>query len=232
MNEYANLLALLGIGGAHPGGIELTKRLIEDCNIHIEDNILEVGCGTGQTTTYLIMAGFDVTPIDYHPLMIEKANKRFRELNLKCKAIQKDIHEPILLDKMFDVIIAESVLSFTKLTKSIPQLKCLLKEKGKLIAVEMTKTKSLSEDLEKEIKSFYQLPQLLTEQDWKDSFEANGLQVKITELNLTDLPISEPELHPSEHIEERYFQILTKHEELVYKTKNTLKASIIVANKK
>lgn len=231
MSDYSDFLALLGLGGAHPGGIELTKKILNDHNIHKEDKILEVGCGTGQTSAYLSMNGYDITPVDSHPLMIEKANKRFKELNLNCHAFKKDIHESIFEHESFDVILAESVLSFTKLTRTIPQLTKLLKKKGKIIAVEMTKTDALSKDLEQNLKKFYQLPQILSEYEWKKILSENGLEIQIMGLSLDELPISEQELSPSDKIEKKYFDILIKHEELVMESLTALKASIIVATK-
>mgnify|MGYP005749371787 CR=1 FL=1 len=231
MSDYSDFLALLGFGGAHPGGIELTKKLIDDHRINKPEKILEVGCGTGQTSAFLTMSGFDITPIDCHPLMVEKANKRFRELNLKCHALQKDIHESIFQPNSFDVILAESVLTFTNLKKSIPQLSKLLKKNGKIIAIEMTKTENLSKELENDLKNFYHLPQILSEAEWNKIMKDNRLETEVKGLDLNSLPSSEQELDPSDNIEKKYFDILIKHEELVMKSLNTLKASIIVAKK-
>lgn len=231
MSEYSDFLALLGFGGAHPGGIELTKIILDDYKINKDEKILEVGCGTGQTSAFLKMNGYDVTPIDSHPLMVEKANKRFRELSLECNALQKDVHEAVFQPNSFDVILAESVLTFTNLKRSIPQLTKLLKKNGKIIAIEMTKTENLSKALENDLKVFYQLPQILTETEWKKIMTDNGLDIQIKGLNLQELPTSEQELNPSDHIEKKYFDILIQHEELVLKSINKLKVSIIVAKK-
>lgn len=48
-----NMLALLGIGGAHPGGFYLTKQLFDKEKITSETSILDIGCGTGQTSANL-----------------------------------------------------------------------------------------------------------------------------------------------------------------------------------
>lgn len=47
------MLALLGIGGAHPGGFYLTKQLFDKEKITSETSILDIGCGTGQTSANL-----------------------------------------------------------------------------------------------------------------------------------------------------------------------------------
>ena len=72
MSDYVEMLAYFGVSGAHPGGIELTKTMIEHLNLASDDRILDVGCGTGQTAAYLGHLGYEVEAIDTHPLMIEK----------------------------------------------------------------------------------------------------------------------------------------------------------------
>ena len=81
MNEwtYHDLLAAFGIGGAHPGGFALTCEVLEREAIGKTSVVLDAGCGTGQTAAYLVKRfGCDVTAVDRHPLMLQKAANRFR----------------------------------------------------------------------------------------------------------------------------------------------------------
>ena len=50
---YIDLLSILGIGGAHPGGIKATDIMLGGESIGPETVILDAGCGTGQTSAYL-----------------------------------------------------------------------------------------------------------------------------------------------------------------------------------
>ena len=52
-NSYLDLLAYFGIGGAHPGGFNLTQSLLEDENIQPVDSVLDIGCGTRTDGSFL-----------------------------------------------------------------------------------------------------------------------------------------------------------------------------------
>lgn len=45
--------------------------------------------------------------------MVQKANKRFKHLNLPCKAIIENIEDLSFNDEPFDIILLESVTVFT-----------------------------------------------------------------------------------------------------------------------
>lgn len=94
-SHYLTFLAQFGIGGAHPGGINLSKALFSTENITPGADILDVGCGTGQTAAYLATAyQASVTGIDIHPVMIKKAQKRMQKHvypSVYCKAQLKKL---------------------------------------------------------------------------------------------------------------------------------------------
>ncbi|WP_078380374.1 class I SAM-dependent methyltransferase [Sutcliffiella halmapala] len=231
MNEYAytELLALFGIGGAHPGGLELTKDILTNYDLK-DANVLEVGCGTGQTSAYLHARDAKLTAIDYHPLMVEKANKRFKEQQLKYHALQMNIEETNLASSSFDFVIAESVLSFTNLQKSLSEIVRLLKANGKLVAVEMTKKKSLPLLLEINMKKFYGLPQILSKQEWMEAVEKSGFQhVQIQTISLVDIDPSEPDIDPSLDIGNEYFAMMEEHENLTAASRPYIEVSLITA---
>ena len=60
----------------HPGGIDLTKRLINSLNIKKGDRVLDVACGMG-TTTLLVDEQFEssVTGVDFSEHNIERAQE-------------------------------------------------------------------------------------------------------------------------------------------------------------
>lgn len=61
----------------HPGGADLSKKLIESLSLPPKSKTLDVACGVGTTTG--IMAkhfGFDATGIDFSKLNIEKAKQK------------------------------------------------------------------------------------------------------------------------------------------------------------
>lgn len=82
MSIYLEVLAELEVGGAHPGGLRLSKKILETLDIDEETKILDVGCGTGQTMAYIAERyGCKVTGIDVQEKMVEKANHRFKDFS-------------------------------------------------------------------------------------------------------------------------------------------------------
>ncbi|MGZ4106989.1 MAG: methyltransferase domain-containing protein, partial [Tumebacillaceae bacterium] len=90
---YHDFLANFGIGGAHPGGMTMTRDILQREGIAKGTRVLDVGCGTGQTSAYLVRQfGCQVTAIDRHPLMLEKARRRFQRERLNVTLVQGDVH--------------------------------------------------------------------------------------------------------------------------------------------
>lgn len=69
-------------------------------------NILDVGCGAGVKSDYLIKKGFKVTGIDFSDQMIGIAGREVKTGDF----LVKDIKEPLLLDRQFDGVFAQAVL--------------------------------------------------------------------------------------------------------------------------
>ncbi len=230
-HTYTDLLALFGIGGAHPGGIELTKSILLEEGISGK-RLLEVGCGTGQSSTFIKSLGIDITPIDSHPLMVQKANKRFAKENIELSARKMNIEKCDFEDCSFDFILSESVLSFTNTTKTLPELLRILKGDGMLVAVEMTKKATLPSELENNMRRFYGMPAILTRQEWKSRFNSSGFRsVSISTYSLQDLEPSEPDIDPSTDIDETLFEIMHKHEKLTLESQQHIELSIIKAKR-
>ncbi|UAL45512.1 class I SAM-dependent methyltransferase [Sutcliffiella horikoshii] len=228
---YTDLLAFLGIGGAHPGGLELTKTIL--LNENLEDKkLLEIGCGTGQTSMFLHAMNIDVTPVDNHPIMIDKANNRFAEQQAGITALQMDIEKTEFKGSTFDFILSESVLSFTDTNKTLPELFRLLKEDGVLLAFEMTKKGTMPLELEDRMKQFYNMPRILSKNEWKETLKHHGFnKVEISPLPLGEIEPSEPEINPSEVIEDMYFEVMHEHEKLTYESQEHVELTIIRAQR-
>ncbi|MED4475650.1 class I SAM-dependent methyltransferase [Oceanobacillus caeni] len=85
-NNYLDCLALFGVGGAHPGGLPLTKRILSKEEIDETKSILDAGCGTGQTSAYISKKyQCHVTSLDCNKMMLDKARKRYLSLQLPIK---------------------------------------------------------------------------------------------------------------------------------------------------
>jgi len=213
---YLDCLAEYGVSGAHPGSLALTKDILSHEKISSGDKMLDVGCGTGQTAAYLYNEyKADVTALDLHPIMIEKAKKRLSGLpihilqgNLECLNLEPD---------SFDIVLSESVLAFTELRASLNSIKRVLRKDGLLLAIEMVLEERLSLIECEELKAFYGLPQLLLEDEWIAAIEQSGLRdvrTSIRQLKQQSEVLTyedTPEFMLSENISENNVTLLETH---------------------
>ncbi len=215
-SKYLDLLSKFGIGGAHPGGLNLTKKVFKSENINRTSNILDVGCGTGQTAAYLAYKyGANVTGIDVNSTMVAKAKQRMKKNRLPVKIIQGSIEKNSLPDNHFDFIISESVLSFVNKPRALNEIFRLLKDGGQFIAIELTIIKPLTETEENEIKQFYGLDSLNMKKDWVALLNQAGFEnIRIRKDTFID---SEPEFHFSDDIDPELHEIMEKHYDMASK---------------
>lgn len=219
-NKYLNSLAYLGVGGAHPGGLQLTKYILSKEEITNEKKILDVGCGTGQTAAYIAKKfRCNVTALDVHPEMIKKARRRFTNQSLPINVVEGSVENVPFEQEMFDIVLVESVIVFTDVTKTLAELKRILNHDGVLYAIEMV-LESNSEQLSlNAIKDFYGVPEIFTEQEWEQAFRNAGFtSIKIekyeideADFNLEQAP--EFELSNNENMDE-YYAMLFDHQVL------------------
>ncbi len=192
--QYLDFLAKFGISSAHPGGFPLTKALLADASLTNKSQVLDVGCGTGETSIYISKTyGSRVSAIDLHPSMIAHAKKRIQAQRVPVELIQGDIQDLPFEGGQFDALFAESVTVFTELKRTLPEYARVLKPGGVLYDVEMTSNRLLHPSEEEEIKRVYQINKVPTEQDWISGFKESGFR-KVEILSERDLPI---EMNPN-----------------------------------
>lgn len=219
--SYIDLLEAFGIGGAHPGGLWLTKQLLKNVSPASSVNILDAGCGTGQTTEFIISQyKCRVTAIDYHPGMVKKARNRLRKHSGMAHVLHGNIEQLPLKDDSFDYVLSESVLSFVDIQKALKEFTRVLVPGGSLLAVEMAK-ESVSPDEEKRFADFYGISALLSEREWMDEFSSAGFAK--TEVISFDLPYDEgdddfwetsSEFNPSARVSKDLVKMLHTHEQM------------------
>ncbi|WHY65229.1 class I SAM-dependent methyltransferase [Neobacillus sp. SuZ13] len=231
---YFDFLAKFGVGGAHPGGIPLTKYILSNEDITNKSRILDAGCGTGQTAAFLYQHYFaKVVGVEINPIMIEKAKKRFQALNLPIKLVQGSIEKLPFNDATFDFILSESVLAFVNKPAAISEFFRVLKKGGRLIANEMTINSKLSPIEESEIMKFYALDSLLLEEDWRNLFNQAGFQDIVLKTENTNISHGNhsTDFHFSNNFEPELFQILNEHGNIVLKYQDILSYRIITCTK-
>ncbi|WEG14280.1 class I SAM-dependent methyltransferase [Pullulanibacillus sp. KACC 23026] len=175
--QYLDFLAKFGISSAHPGGFPLTKALLEDAHLTTHHHVLDVGCGTGETSVYMAkMYKCKVTAIDLHPEMIAHAKKRIQSNRVPVHLVQGDVQQLPFEERSFDAIFAESVTVFTDYKRTLKEYARVLKSGGVLYDVEMTSNRPLHPLEEEEIKRVYQIGRVPTEVDWRIGFEEAGFK--------------------------------------------------------
>jgi ubiquinone/menaquinone biosynthesis C-methylase UbiE len=99
----------------HIGGYAATQALAALCDIGPGVRVLDVGCGVGITPCFLAQEyGCEVVGVDLRPRMIERATARAAQHGLADRVSFQtaDAQSLPFDDHSFDVVLAESVLSF------------------------------------------------------------------------------------------------------------------------
>lgn len=221
-STYQDALASYGIGGAHPGGLHLTKQILQKENISPNTTVLDAGCGTGQTSAFLAKEyKCRVTAIDHHPIMVEKAKQRFASENLSISVTQGSIEEIPFPDHSFDIVVAESVTAFTNIHKTLNEYYRVLKPNGILIDLDMTAEGQLSDEEKSHICTVYGMDNVLTEQEWIQQMFSAGLHpveilagTSIANHLQQPQPMHDPEFNMSPNVTPELVAILIAHNEL------------------
>lgn len=143
--SYIDLLAKYGIDGAHPGGLQLTRKILELEKVSENTALLDMGCGTGETSAYIAKSfGCEITAADINPAMLQRASQRFMGENLHIRLVKADaVNLPFRADS-FDVVLAESVTVFTHIAGALKEYARVLKPGGILIDIELTAERRLA----------------------------------------------------------------------------------------
>lgn len=181
--SYQDALAYFGVSGAHPGGLTLTKYLLEQEHITHQTALLDGGCGTGQTSAF-IKKNYpcSVTSIDYHPTMVKRANTRFTQENLPITLVQGSLENIPFPSNSFDIVLVESVLIFTNCQHSLREINRVLKPNGVLLMLEMTAERQLSNVEQQNMCDVYGIERVYTENEWVNLMKDAGfpqIEVKL-----------------------------------------------------
>jgi SAM-dependent methyltransferase len=231
---YIDFLAKFGVGGAHPGGLLLTKSMLSQEKIPPGSLILDAGCGTGQTAAYLYQEyQANVVGLEINTIMIEKAKNRFQNLQLPIQLVQGSVEKIPFTENTFDYILCESVLAFVNKPLALKEFFRVLKKEGRFIANEMTINTTLSQKEEDEIKEFYAIDSLLLEEDWKNLLTETGFQNIEIHAQQFDLLQGSPaqEFNFSQNFEPELFSILNEHGNMLVKYHDILSHRVITCSK-
>ncbi|WP_175495351.1 methyltransferase domain-containing protein [Gracilibacillus orientalis] len=228
MSSYHELITQLGIDYTHPGGKAATQKWVKQIPENLE-NVLEVGCGTGETLRNLRhqTAAF-LYGIDSSAEMVSKAKAKTSHLH-HIEVMQQNIEDLLFTHQFFDLIISESVLAFTPIDNCLPKLTNLLKPNGQIILLEMAKSQTLPHIAEEKMKIFYQFPQLLSKEDWLKQLLDNGYETVYIEKveKETKTPVTLPQ-----HLSIDMLQTLNQHYQFNTEYAHDLHTYLFIAKKR
>jgi SAM-dependent methyltransferase len=176
----------------HLGGLAATETLMRLCAIEPDHEVLEVGCGVGQTSVLLAkQCGCRLVGVDIREGMIEFARKRARRHGLSDRIEFRlgDISYLPFEEGRFDVVFGESITVFaTDHAKAITEYARVLKPGGAVGINETIWLKPpppeirawISQDLGGEAHT------CLVE-EWKALFEEAGLRIETAQANTIDI---------------------------------------------
>lgn len=168
-HTYMDLLAEYGIGSAHPGGFLLTKKLLHQLRINPSQHVLDAGCGTGQTSSYLYSTfKCHVSAVDNHPLMVEKARNRFNMMDQDVTLKEASVEQLPFSHDRFEYVLSESVTAFTNIPATLSEFNRVLRPGGRLLLNEMVQNRPTTKTERLSFQEFYQTKDLLTADQWSE----------------------------------------------------------------
>lgn len=112
--RYLDMQAEMGYT-KHIGGTQATRELLELCQVNPDKVVLNVGCGAGAATTYIVENyGCKVVGVDIKENMIESAREwaQRRGVDDKTEFRKADAQDLPFEDNSFDILICQSVNIF------------------------------------------------------------------------------------------------------------------------
>ncbi|MFA6849251.1 MAG: DVU_1556 family methyltransferase [Selenomonadaceae bacterium] len=164
----------------HPGGITLTKKLIEHCDFSPNAAVVDIGCGSGITVGYLHdYCGVNPIGVDLAKARLEEGRKRHTELVF----LQEDSEKLSFADGSIDGIIMECSLSVMRdKPKTLSEVSRIMAPGGKLGITDLYIRQVLAEN------SYCYLPETHTGKDickvkynLLAMLKKNNFQIKIFE---------------------------------------------------
>ncbi|SDM68544.1 class I SAM-dependent methyltransferase [Sediminibacillus halophilus] len=210
------------------GSLKQTERMLNTLEINKQSNVLDAGCGTGQTIAYIAQKyGCTVYGIDQHEEMIQEARKRIAGISSPVKVFKGNIEELPFEENSFDLVLSESVTAFTQIQKALKEYRRVLKPNGTLVMNEVTKIGYLEQNEESSFKAFYGFSELLDEKEWKYFLASAGFdQVRST--RIPAYKEAPGEVYHIEKLDKAYNDMLMYHQLLTEKYASKIGACLYV----
>ena len=174
--NYLDLLAQHNIDNAHPGGLALTKALLAHERLTSDVALLDVGCGTGQTTLFIAKHyPCRVVAVDLNRKMLDKAVHKFAQSGLTIPLLRANAMSLPFRKDCFDIVLAESVTIFTEnASRTLREFYRVLKPGGVLLAIEGTSLQPLDKKEAEDLRGTLGITFLPTKEEWCQMFKEAG----------------------------------------------------------
>ncbi|MDD4334614.1 MAG: class I SAM-dependent methyltransferase [Desulfotomaculaceae bacterium] len=189
MNSYLEAITSLGYGNLHPGGFSHSIKVLRGVPIASNGIILDIGCGTGKTASYLSKTrGAYVFGLDISQKMIEKAKARNLRAGTEAQFIVGDALSMPFRDEVADIVLIESLLIFLPAEKVLQECRRVLKAGGIIVDIEMTAGSSLPKHARQQIKRVCGLSEFLSLEEYTSLYENVGFKrIRVERSNLPGL---------------------------------------------
>ena len=117
------------------GKMRIQRRAEMFCNaagLNEKKNVLEIGCGTGELTQFLVGSKAKVTATDIFEDFLKAARKRISSPNIKFECAKGETLDSFSSNS-FDTICGVSVLHHLDIRKALRNIYRVLKPKGKIV---------------------------------------------------------------------------------------------------
>lgn len=144
LNTMANIDEMMyscGVEILHPGGLEKTFEMADDCKINKDSKVLDIGSGKGNTAICLAEKyGCSITGVDMSKDMVDYANSAVEKkgLSQKISFLNHDAQELPFGDGTFDVVFAECSTVLMDKEKAFKEFIRVAKPGGHVGDLEMT----------------------------------------------------------------------------------------------
>ncbi|WP_067617792.1 class I SAM-dependent methyltransferase [Alicyclobacillus acidiphilus] len=178
--NYHDALSRLGVMNAHPGGADVTLAWMNSITVSPGAKVLDIGCGNGDTACKLAET-FDaeVTAVDLHPRMVNNTKRLASARGVRIHGVVGNVEALPLANDTFDLVVAESVLVFTNIQRSIREIRRVVKSSGQVVDVEMMVLEPVTDEWRKEVRSIYGAKEVPDATGWKARWKQGGFRGKV-----------------------------------------------------
>lgn len=175
--EYLAALESTGMTG-HPGGAAGTETLIGWLDIRQGERVLDLGCGTGYTASFMARRhGARVVAADLQPGMLTRTKKRAKKEDVTDAVVPvaADAHHLPFREGSFHAAVVESVLVFCDVPVALAELYRVLKPGGRLRCNELTIAGTVAREKLRQLTATFGIaPSVTTADEWTDAIKAAG----------------------------------------------------------